>query len=406
MVMCRLSKRLAIAQRNVPQFTEESAMKRLIVCCDGTWQTSEQPYPTNVAKLNQAIKREDTEVVQLVHYENGIGSRGNIFDRTFGGAFGWGIDEHIQRAYQFLCSNYTEGDEIYLFGFSRGAYTVRSLAGLIRVAQGLLPSYQPNLTQAVRAVYEVYRSEKNYPGLSVEEANEREVRRKEAAIRAISPDIRPVKIAVLGCWDTVGALGVPNTIPLISNIANQKYRFHDCQLSNIIERALHAVAIDEQRQAFSVTPMQQSDQNVIKGQVLKEVWFVGDHGAIGGGSKDLKTLSDWTLFWLIDTIRNTWNLGLEFDLSHVESDLETSNPAQQYGLHPNALLPNPLPDDIPLLFRLTGIKSREIPEDAELHPSVFERWQKIPDYRPFEKPESLVAQLNGKTVSNVETTTA
>lgn len=374
-------------------------MKRLVVCCDGTWQTAEQPYPTNIAKLNQAIKREGTEVVQLVHYENGIGSRGSFLDRLFGGAFGWGIDDHIQRAYQFLCSNYTEGDEIYLFGFSRGAYTVRSLAGLIRVAQGLLPSYQPNLAQAVKAAYEVYRSEETYPGLSIEAANEREVRRKEAAIRAISTAIRPVKITVLGCLDTVGALGVPNTIPIISNIANQKYRFHDCQISNLIERALQAVAIDERRQAFPVTPMQQSDKNVTKGQMLKEVWFVGDHGAIGGGSKEMQTLSDWTLFWLIDTLRNTWNLGLEFDLSHVESDLENPDPAHQYGLHPNVLLPNPLPDRIPLFFWLTGIKPRDISETAELHPSVFERWRALADYRPFKKPETLVAQLNGETVT-------
>jgi uncharacterized protein (DUF2235 family) len=365
-------------------------MKRLVVCCDGTWQRANQDYPTNVAKMSQAIKQENTDPVQLLHYEPGLGSGGRFLDRVFGGAFGWGIDDHIQRAYRFLCANYADGDEIYLFGFSRGAYIVRSLAGLMRVAHGLLPS---NEVLKVPAVYEVYRSQGRYSGLDSTEINRREVARKEAAIQAISADIRPAMVTVLGCWDTVGSLGIPNTVPLLSQQINKKYEFHDFQLSNIIERALHGVAIDEPRQAFDVTPMMQSRNNLREGQVLQEVWFPGNHGAVGGGSPRSQPLADGALLWMIDTIRNTFNLGLEFDLSHVEYDPTAVNPAQHYGLRPDPTAKIP-EEPIPFLFQITGLKPRTIADDAELHQSVFDRWRALETYRPENMPKPLVAQLN------------
>ncbi|MBV8886356.1 MAG: DUF2235 domain-containing protein, partial [Chroococcidiopsidaceae cyanobacterium CP_BM_RX_35] len=106
-------------------------MKRLVVCCDGTWQALNSPYPTNVVKIAQAVKPITTNnILQTVFYDQGVGT-GDEFDKITGGVFGWGIDKVIQDAYRFLSLNYVAGDEIYLFGFSRGAYTVRSLAGLI-----------------------------------------------------------------------------------------------------------------------------------------------------------------------------------------------------------------------------------------------------------------------------------
>ena len=106
-------------------------MKRLIVCCDGTWQKLANSCPTNVVKIAQAIKPVASDgTPQIVFYDEGIGT-GDEINRITGGAFGWGIDQNIQDAYRFLCLNYEAGDEIYLFGFSRGAYTVRSLAGLL-----------------------------------------------------------------------------------------------------------------------------------------------------------------------------------------------------------------------------------------------------------------------------------
>ena len=121
--------------------------KRLIVCCDGTWQKTDSLYPTNVAKLIQAIP---VSSENLVFYGEGVGT-GDLADRILGGALGWGLDKNIQDAYRFLSSNYAAGDQIYLFGFSRGAYTVRSLVGMIR-AVGMLPS------SGIRQIPEAYKA--------------------------------------------------------------------------------------------------------------------------------------------------------------------------------------------------------------------------------------------------------
>ena len=138
-------------------------MKRLVVCCDGTWQSQDNEIPTNVFKIAQAVtpsighgeetspslsvkqtdereNKENNKTHQILYYDQGIGavpsrggtqsllkSVGDSIEKIGGGAFGWWIDEKIEEAYIFLCLNYEPGDEIYLFGFSRGAYTVRSL---------------------------------------------------------------------------------------------------------------------------------------------------------------------------------------------------------------------------------------------------------------------------------------
>ena len=111
-------------------------MKRLIVCSDGTWNSPDQedngiPAPTNVFKFHNAIADHDGEVLQLRYYHPGVGSEGGIVDSILGGAVGVGISRHIQSAYHWLCLNYEDGDEIYLFGFSRGAFTARSIGGFL-----------------------------------------------------------------------------------------------------------------------------------------------------------------------------------------------------------------------------------------------------------------------------------
>jgi uncharacterized protein (DUF2235 family) len=270
-------------------------MKRLVVCCDGTWQELTSNYPTNVAKIAQAVKTVTTDInsmPQIVFYGAGIGT-GDGLDKWFGGAFGWGIDKNIQDAYRFFCLNYDAGDEIYLFGFSRGAYTVRSLAGLIRCAGGLLPRSEIRKTPNV---YDIYRSLVHYPeekDLNEEQINTRELKRKEKAMEALSQNIREARLTLLGCWDTVGSLGVPDQIPFLplDHWLNKKYKFHDYKLSKIIDKALHAVAIDEPRKVFDVAPMEQQEDNKNRGQILRQVCFPGDRGCVGGGTKDVRGLS-------------------------------------------------------------------------------------------------------------------
>lgn len=344
-------------------------MKRLIVCCDGTWQKLTSPYPTNVVKIAQAVKSScSQDIPQIVFYDEGIGTE-NPISKIFGGAFGKGIDQNIQDGYRFLCLNYEPGDEIYLFGFSRGAYTVRSLAGMI-FNVGLLP--RKNIRQAPEA-YEKYRSPQSE--YKPDSYKIKQFRQENNAVQ--------VPITLLACWDTVGALGIPDLSSAFSfdKKINQQYQFHDTSLSPIIKNALHAVAIDEQRQIFDVTPMQKSARLEYNGQpvdqVLHQVWFPGGHGAVGGGTQEQSGLSDGALQWMIDSIeqlRHQQRLGLELDPTTVE-----------YGIHPDPTIPfsNEPKSLIGKLTLKTGIKIREVSDNFDdLHESVQQRWLKVFDYRP------------------------
>lgn len=332
-------------------------MKRLIVCCDGTWQKLTDPYPTNVVKIAQAIKPVASDgTPQLLYYDEGIGSEEDAAEGFLGGAFGKGIDQNIQDAYRFLCLNYVDGDEIYLFGFSRGAYTVRSLAGLM-YNSGLLK--RENIRQAPEA-YQLYCNRGIPP--SDEEAKDF---RKENSLGS------RVEITLLGCWETVGSLGIPDLSYLgpLTQQLNNKYRFHDTQLNRKIKNALHAVAIDEERKVFNVTPMRKNPD--APDQVLRQVWFAGDHGCVGGGVQKKSKLADGTLKWMIESC-GSLGLGLEFDISKINPplDFDFTCDFQSKSIIEKAT-------------KLAGTILREIGDEIdELHESVKERWKQRSDYRP------------------------
>ena len=348
-------------------------MKRLIVCCDGTWQSLSCPYPTNVVKIAQVIKPSANDSIpQIVYYQEGLGT-GDEFDKITGGAFGWGIDKDIQDAYRFLCLNYEPNDEIYLFGFSRGAYTVRSLAGLIYCSGLLRRQYIRDLPKA----YDLYRDPKVPPNDS-----------KAINFRAEYGDHVPIKL--LGCWDTVGELGVPKQIPFVSNWINAKYKFHDTKVNRLIENALHAVAIDEQREIFNVTPMRISDQATTK---LRQVWFPGAHSCIGGGDKATSGLSDAALQWMME---ETAKLGLRLEfVDHPQTVAEG-------GIAPNykAAFDNRVKG----VEAVTGIIERNIlnPDhdptehaifdqdffDQNIHLSTKRRWKLTQE--PLYRPKNLI----------------
>jgi uncharacterized protein (DUF2235 family) len=177
-----------------------------------------------------------------------------------------------------------------------------------------------------------------------------------------------VPITVLGCWDTVGALGVPDLIPdlPINDWLVSKYRFHDTQLSSKILHALHAIAIDERRKVFDVAPMQKSPKAPT--QVVKQVWFPGTHGCVGGGTKAYEGLSNGALGWMMHEI-NQLGLKLEFDPDRIEGGLRL-NPAIDFNNDPG-------------FYRLSGVIRRQINCDLdELDESVKQRWRDRSDYRP------------------------
>lgn len=344
-------------------------MKRLIVCCDGTWQKLTSPYPTNVVKIAQAIKPIASDgTPQVLYYDEGVGTEDKA-DLLFGGAFGKGIDQNIQDAYRFLCLNYVDGDEIYLFGFSRGAYTVRSLAGLL-YNSGVLK--RENIRQAPEA-YELYCNRGTGP--SDQEAKDF---RKENSLGS------RVDITLLGCWDTVGSLGIPelSSFGHLSQQINKKYKFHDTKLNKKIKNALHAVAIDEQRKVFNVTPMQKHPD--APDQVLRQVWFPGDHGCVGGGTKEQSKLADATLKWMIESIGEL-GLGLEFDINSIHPPIDFDYACDFY-VQPKSILGK--------ATKLAGTILREIGDEFdELHEGVKYRWKQRPDYRP-ENLKKLLDKLD------------
>lgn len=270
--------------------------KRLVACFDGTWKTADDKgNATNPVKLMRAIRHvDDQDVAQITFYDKGVGTGGPI-DRFRGGAFGRGLGENVRDGYRFLANNYAPGDEIYLFGFSRGAFTARSLAGLIGTC-GLLTKM--TLGEMMRA-WNLYRTPKK--------------RRDPAEARAIRRlgHGDGVRIGCIGVWDTVGSLGIP--ISSLNWMNRGRYKFHDTRLGPNIDCALHAVAIDEKRGPFRPALWQTPDHDAK--QVVEQVWFPGVHSNIGG-SYDDAGLSDIALDWMIKRART--HTPLAFDDAYIE----------------------------------------------------------------------------------------
>jgi uncharacterized protein (DUF2235 family) len=259
-------------------------VKRILVCCDGTWNRPDQVHDghicsSNVTKIARCIPPVDPAGNrQLVFYDKGVGT-GN-FDRIRGGAFGWGIKRKILDAYRFLMINYEPGDELFFFGFSRGAYTVRSTFGLIRNSGLLKPEFAHKLADA----YALYRRR--------DDASHPDAVESELFRRSFSHEPRA---RFIGVWDTVGALGLPVGGPL--QFINQRWKFHDMTLSSWVDNAFQALAIDERRKPFQPAIWEQSPK--AGGQRLEQVWFAGVHSNVGG-SYPQAGLSDIALLWMIN----------------------------------------------------------------------------------------------------------
>lgn len=301
-------------------------MKRLVVCCDGTWNKPDSRMITNVEKLARTVQTDPGATggaYQLVYYVSGVGAGSYAADRLLGGAFGFGLFHNVIACYRFLAQNYEPGDAIYILGFSRGAYTARSVAGMLgRV--GLLTKtslVEERLPTAVRMYQRTDLPEGAF-GASVEEFKH--------------DHCHPADVQFLGVFDTVGALGVPG----LNRLAPQ---FHDVQLGDTVRRARHALALDETRLKFEPTFWEARDQpggTATEDARVKQVWFEGAHSDVGGGYRETG-LSDTALLWMA---REAHDAGLVFDVPllsryvHSGSDPIRHNPlTRMYQVH-NAVL--------------------------------------------------------------------
>ncbi|GAB2714828.1 DUF2235 domain-containing protein [Halomonas garicola] len=247
--------------------------QRLILFFDGTWNDPQDR--TNVFRLAQHIHEYDGDIRQRFFYDPGVGN--GKFVRLAGGAFGYGLSKNLRQGYDWLARRYAEGDDIWIFGFSRGAYTARSLAGLIRKC-GLLRIVTPGLLDRAE---EIYRDKKLKPDDEPCDIFKRHYGRTP-------------RIHFIGVWDTVGALGVPGT----RFTEQRKYSWHDTELSSIVDYAYHAVALDEHRAAYEVPLWVSRDGRKKPGnREVEQRWFIGAHANVGGGYGD-DPLADIPLQWM------------------------------------------------------------------------------------------------------------
>lgn len=301
-------------------------MKRLVFCFDGTWNRLSADTPTNVVLLAASIQRISPKgVTQIMHYDEGVGT--GRLEKYTGGLFGQGLEQNIREAYRFLIFNYEVGDEIYAFGFSRGAFSARVFLGLIRRVGILSRKHAARIDEALQH-YRERLSAKDPKGEKVLAfraayarnicVDEHEEKWRCERLKDYVPGSSPVlKIKYLGVWDTVAAMGVPAMLPL-SKWFNREYDFLDPALTDMVEFARHAVALDERRKLFPITLWDNVDElNAARGSSsdkldapYQQKWFPGTHGGVGGGG-DIRGHSDAALAWIVQGAKAA---GLEMDI--------------------------------------------------------------------------------------------
>ena len=257
--------------------------KNIVVLSDGTGQEGGEGNPTNIYRLFRML--ENRTASQISFYDRGLGTGWRKFS---GNAFGIGISKNIKECYRFIFDNFESGDQIFLFGFSRGAATVRSLAGFIHMF-GMLPKSRPEL---IDEAWKIYKINKKTP--LVNNKTPREVKATNLLSRHHNMWVR---IKFIGVFDTVAALGVPNKFMsrVIDHAPWMKHEFHDFKLSESVENAYQALAIDDERKTFHpiIWNAELKDH-----QTMEQVWFAGVHTDVGGGYAE-QQLSDISFEWML-----------------------------------------------------------------------------------------------------------
>ena len=311
-------------------------MQRLAVFMDGTWNDAEDK--TNVWQLSQLVAPRGADgAVQRSKYITGVGT--NWRERITGGAVGRGLSNNVIEAYTWLAQHYDwdspQPDQIYLFGFSRGAYTARSVAGLIATC-GLT---RPGAPFDVNWLYERYRERKNRarPIWQLEYARDVLKEKLGDDEAKLLDHSKRIDIHMIGVWDTVGALGIPWTgMPLIGK---QAFYFHNPNLSAIHKHAFQALAIDEHRGAYKPTLWTVFVPEAKPGEVegvpkmpdelrCEQRWFAGAHANVGGGYRN-DSLPQEPLAWLQ---QKATGLGLAFTQTvTVDSTALTAKARDSYA---------------------------------------------------------------------------
>lgn len=355
--------------------------KNIALFLDGTWNTVNNN--TNVWRAKSLCIKDSG---QIAYYSQGVGT---LFGQRFmGGAFGWGLDKEVTDAYEWLVEHYRPGDRIYLFGFSRGAYTARSLAGLISKL-GLLKPGAPLSIDQLYARYRLLKETRSIRQLQGASAKgDMTLTNEERWLVTYS---QAIPLWFLGVWDTVGALGLPfGDIPVVSR---KQYRFLQTDLWINDDTAYHAMAVDEHRKAFAPTlftwshvrndPMATGAFAFPTVENVEQRWFAGAHANVGGGYND-DLLAQRPLQWLM---AKATHRGLRFDGTvaidgnQYQAPINDSFAEMAGGAY--KLFHAGIPYYRPIGTMPSGpndIAHNVVNETIDA--SVFERWQKNAMYRP------------------------
>lgn len=329
------------------------SMKNIIFCSDGTGNTPKDN--TNVYRIFQMLQENDS---QIKVYDKGVGTK--LSNVLHGSAFGCGLFNNVLDGFRFLSDNFEEEDRIYLFGFSRGAYTVRSLASMVSLC-GLAPSGSSRKTVSkFWGTYKVNRKSEKF-------------RRNLAGLRELYGS-RKATIEAVCVWDTVGSIGKQTR----TNDIRKKlsHRFHRMSVFREVNRIYHAVSIDERRTQFY--PHLLNDQAESTDTAVEEVWFPGVHSDIGGSFRDDdSSLGDITLDWMLSRVRGELQLKDEFV---------------------KRLKPDPLGKmhniEGGLIFSFFRKKNRAIRRGSVLHHSVITRISEPPhEYHQHREPTGNYSPL-------------
>jgi uncharacterized protein (DUF2235 family) len=410
--------------------------KNIVVCCDGTGNEISENI-SNVLKLYRTMRKTGkTEPEQRVFYDPGVGTlaRPNPWTKfkqdaatVFGLATGYGLDENVLAAYRFLIDNYSDGDDIYLFGFSRGAYTVRVLAALIHKI-GLLSPQQSNLADQALAAYkqtplsaEKASIEAVQSGAARSEADQAFLADDGAAqfARIVSP--RWPTIRFMGVWDTVASVIVPGS-GVVPSFRLEELAF---TLRNPSLRVFrHALSIDERRRMFRRLPWLDeqtfmhnrfsSSARNFEPQDSKQVWFAGVHADIGGGYPERESgVSKYPLIWMIEEAvahgltvdRRTVN-HLAWGVARKGSPYTYVAPDCTADIHHSlsrrwaVIEPFPKADKYKewlqrksrFGYYVPNGEPRSIPENALIHESVIQRMNAGRGYAPINIPKAYTVE--------------
>jgi uncharacterized protein (DUF2235 family) len=345
--------------------------KKLALFLDGTWNAV--GTNTNVWRLRSLCADKDAEGrQQLRYYDTGVNG-------VIGGGWGKGLTENVQEAYNWLVENYEDGDQIFIFGFSRGAHTARSLAGFISIC-GLL---KPGGALGVDQLFKRYRNDDDRTIYKLPTFDNHSMTLEERWMLKYS---RPVAIEMVGVWDTVGALGIPAFG--LAGISTSTLKFHHTGLRIPVRHGFHALAIDEHRAKFAPTPWtirtKTGAATIAPTRPIESVeqrWFVGAHANVGGGCFN-DTLAQIPLRWMMEKAANlglAFRNGLELDGDEHRGSISDSYVEFLKGAYSwvskrdyRPIAPEPFVGD-------TGTHSR-VNETIDV--SVFARWRDVSNYRP------------------------